>query len=425
MPILYIFMEIPTLSLPGSNETKNSNGSANRTSLQVRIDQHRRNTSGFYYVEMINSTDIIQGDFGLAHSEANHSREQSEQKERPNLDDELYSTQFTEMFMFGSARYLIVPCVWIVMGILGISTSFVLNPGATEAITQCCYLLSTTINLLSGWRICCDNWIKISIRNNCHNTSAKTEAGEMLQRIIIIGFLIFSLLYSGGIVGYLIHNLSTHSGIEILWVVLSCFSPFAFYMSNAFLVSLWLWICWLKNQVHCKLAESVTQQTIVDDTFYIDYFDNFRDMVVMSDLWNGNQITRVITCIPVAYLYVYLGLSLIANEDISSSRSTSGYALVFTGMFFYLEIWLSVASGGFVNDFAYRKAARNIIAIEYMPDPSMSKTEFDMYRVNTLQRMKFIGETYGIKFAGVTLSIQKAISVGSILITIMFLKYRA
>ena len=157
-----------------------------------------------------------------------------------NLDVKVELTsiiQFTEMFMFGSARYLIVPCVWIVMGILAISSTFVLNqPSPVSAtILQCCYLLSTIINLLSGWRICCDNWVKNAIRSNCHNTSAKTEASEMLQRFIIFGYLVLCFCYACISVCYFQFSV-TDKGIKILWVMISLISPLAFYMSNTFLV---------------------------------------------------------------------------------------------------------------------------------------------------------------------------------------------
>jgi hypothetical protein len=109
----------------------------------------------------------------------------------------------------------------------------------------------------------------------------------------------------------------------------------------------------------------------------------------------------------------------------------SSVSLIVVGLAFYLVIWLSIAAGGFVNDSGYYLCALAVSELVFTDDESQTaeknaydKEKFQRLRNEALNRMDVIRSTTGINFAGVLLSVQKSVAIGSLLLTLMGVAYR-
>jgi len=193
-----------------------------------------------------------------------------------------------------------------------------------------------------------------------------------------------------------------------------------------YIVSIWLWTCWVKLQVNKSLVESVSLQSISDGSFIDAFLDVYVSNSTTSGLWKINHIARVFTIVPyawliVSYMYMY-GIPSSTTPDLRSAAISSicfGYVL-------YGVVWLSIMAAGYVNDNGYFCCARAISVLKYQDNEDISAVDnlthrryFEGHRMNALLRMDVLRETSGFTFAGAAVFVQKSFAVGSVLVTIM------
>jgi hypothetical protein len=121
------------------------------------------------------------------------------------------------------------------------------------------------------------------------------------------------------------------------------------------------------------------------------------------------------------------------NSPLPSPRAlqVGAASLVVLGLAFYLVIWLSIAAGGYVNDSGYYLCALAVSELVFTDDEcqaaeknSYDKEKFEKLRNNALHRMDVIRSTTGINFAGMLLSVQKSVTIGSLLLALMGIAYK-
>ena len=191
-----------------------------------------------------------------------------------------------------------------------------------------------------------------------------------------------------------------------------------------YIVSIWMWTCWVKLQVNKSLVESVSLKSISDGSFIDAFLDVYVSNSATSGLWKINHIARVFTIVP----YAWLGMSqsyYLLNLDREEFKSVAIVNLCF-GYMLYGVVWLSIMGAGFVNDNGYFCCARAISALKYQDNEGMSAADnlthrryLEGHRMNALLRMDVLRETSGFTFAGAVVSVQKSFAVGSVLVTIM------
>jgi len=140
-------------------------------------------------------------------------------------------------------------------------------------------------------------------------------------------------------------------------------------------------------------------------------------------------VTKLQTLVPIAWIFVYLGyLFIFLSRDLEPSVYVrrAGETDLFLGFALYFGVWVSILGGGFVNDSAYTCSADAVSKLKYQSDGNMSVADnllhyryFEYHRMNVLMRLDVLRNTSGFKFFGSIVSVQKAIAVGSIIITIM------
>jgi hypothetical protein len=467
------------------NVNLNGNGNDNDNEDEVRI-------SHFSYVspaELDRSMDVESGALSVLDEESagDLGKLKIDDVGKPEVIHiaNISAIHFISAGLFGNGRYVVMPIIWASISIIStcwllylsikvyqnaeytkdggktssqMSVRFLADACASDVAMYIIITISTISNLKFGWKLFNEHWLKKILRCHCLTIQSRNEAAKALEKVTIITILfviLSSVLYVYSAVArrdpllieYTSKLLNVNSGIVIFFDILQNLTVMSFYLSTFFLIACWLWGCWIKHKVNLELINSICYKNLINDKFINKYYETFQALSLQSDEWRMNQLIRVLTCIPLAYLYVYVGLlisgissdSAVNEKDLftNSKQKVFSYVMLVIGLLFYSLVWLSVAYGGYVNDQAVRRASKNILQVKYKNKnknkneekykvldniDTRLKYEFDFTQIRILSIIKTIGETEGIKFIGVVLSIQNALSIGSILITIILLQ---
>jgi len=281
------------------------------------------------------------------------------------------------------------------------------------------------------------------IYGHCSNlsTDAKSQARNMLNRFLAAIAMFFLCVYGLYVYNRLnaeqsafqahVFNLSSTT-IPKIFIGLDIVALFVFCFSTFYIAMIWIWVCWLKDKVNRDLAASATVESVLDDSFIVAFIKTYKSNMRKSAYWSTNHIIRVITTAPYAWYLVSVGRFMHKQfAGVNDEVATGAIFLSIIGLAFYLITWVSIAAGGVVNDVGYTLSARGISELVYKDDYALTpeknqyeKDRFEKLRVDVLFRMQVMRSTTGIMFAGILLSVQKAVAVGSVLLTLMQISYK-
>jgi len=342
-----------------------------------------------------------------------------------------------ELFLFGNGSHKVVPLTWLVLitaVVLYLHIIYFKTVGLSNSrgyfivLLHDLYLVSMVANFSFSWKFLHARLnAERTIRENCNTAEARHTARQMLEKMTRGVYLLFVLFFgiymlSPGVFStatlYAVDSAAlglSSTDLPMAMLIFTLLAGYIFYNASFYVCIIWIWKCWLKHMVHVGMADSVSYASVLDDSFVEEFRKSYTLNSIQSNDWNVNHIIRVVTCIPVAYIIVANGAFL---------GGMKGKALVFMGFLFYGLVWFSVAAGGFVNDKGYMLCVEKVGSIAYQKDASLNEEEnlrasnmFRFRRMEVLMRMEIIKSTNGIKFAGILLTVQKAVAVGSILLT--------
>lgn len=356
---------------------------------------------------------------------------------------DLWAVHCLNLVIFGGGKYVAVIIFWIIISvcanILDFATAIVNVPNTTLGIiiVYVVYYFSCVFaalaNFYFGWRWLRHDNFEITIHENCNTVKARLECRRVFNKIaiIVVSFVIIyvtAFMYvtisqqmvtsgysdSGNFLTYA--WLEKHRTYAWIQIMLISFAGTLYFFTVFYLCGSWVWLCWLKVNVSKALAESVTCESIVDKTFMESFIGIYFSNTSISDRWNSNHIIRVVTCIISACYVTKIGFILLEG-----TLSTIGFFCISTGTLYFAVVWITIVAGGYVNDNSYRVCVTKIATLKYISTSENQQGEknFEECRLNILQRMAVISSISGIKFAGIHLTTQKAIAVGSVLFTLM------
>lgn len=390
------------------------------------------------------------------------------------------------LLIFGKGIYKSIPIFWsillwlvvIYLHVVYIMAS--INLPAAHYIYQICFLyflfaVGATANMHFIWHFIHSRFsIDRTILENCQTFEAQHAARKQLEWVTRVIFLIFALFYivycvtPGVFTSLKIQNSDRlalglqDDTLPYIMFIVTLVIGYVYYNSTFFVCSIWIWKCWLKNNVNASIAEKVTYESILDDSFIKEFESAYALNSYQSEMWRTNHAMRVLTTVPVAYLFM---------NDGFNTPGFFGNFLVLLGLSFYGLVWFSIAVGGYVNDNGIYMCQRELNRVNYKQDVALTDEQnlynkrmfkvrvcvcmcggacgerpvrlwlcvecfcgsicaictnsppafVQFYRMELLLRMESVRTTEGISFAGVLLSVQKAIAVGSLLITVMSL----
>jgi hypothetical protein len=165
-------------------------------------------------------------------------------------------------------------------------------------------------------------------------------------------------------------------------------------------------------------------ESICDESFIDAFLETYEANSKTSDVWKFDHIARVFVGVPYGLVLILFGKNIIGNE------TTFGFSAMVSGYVVYASIWFTIIGAGYVNDSGHNGCALAVAALKYQDSKDMSAADnlmrrryFEDHRVDVLRRMDAIANTSGLKFVGSVITVQKALAVGSVLITIMNLTF--
>jgi len=379
---------------------------------------------------------------------------------------------FLNMLLFGNGKYVSIPIIWLSTQFLVLVYRNVMYVGSQPycedfkgnnlshpntaysyfcgrmnayyfTATALLYFVGQSSSMSFGWKLSKMGYASNVINGHCSNlaTEAREQAIIMLNRIIagITAFLTF--VYVFYITRHLIPeqvsfqvtvlNLNSRA-IPTMFIILDIVTLFIFYISTFYIAAMWIWVCWIKSKVNQGLAESVSVDSILDDSFISTFITIYGSNMRKSAYWSVNHTIRVAVSVPYAWYLTSVGRYVYVQfKEVNDEVAQGALFLFVVGMSFYVLTWISIAAGGVVNDLGYTWSARKVSALFYVNNDSLpaeenqrNKARFEMLRVDALIRMDVVRSTTGIMFAGVILSVQKAVAIGSVLLTLMQVSYK-
>jgi len=138
-----------------------------------------------------------------------------------------------------------------------------------------------------------------------------------------------------------------------------------------------------------------------------------EEMQKISQLWHVNHLIRTISgLVLVSYMSVQFYQSLSIPGDF-----VDPLLFGFIAILYYAFIWITALSTGYVNDSFFEYLLEKLTKLyAYYPevDDCLDK------RINSvMERVKTLREISGVRFAGVSMSFEKAVSVGSIIASVI------
>jgi len=357
-----------------------------------------------------------------------------------------------DMVLFGGGIYPIVPIIWAVMSAFPFFFSLVVSRAAhsedvtpfqhdlavAEQLTDFLVFISTCLCLRFGYAMHRDNYIVHSIEENCMTGLAKEGSMKVfswLTTSFSCGFFVYFIFLA--VIGLSFTKpfdeissalIRAHMGtgwalafdVKVIWRYCSIY---IFFSLNAYLTLVWMWLCWVKFNVNISIVDSITQETIINESFIKVFCEHFFVMSKMCEYWSTSNISRFVVVVPVAWYYRFI------SEYLLDANATLGILLFILGYTLFLLVLFTVAFGGFVNDHVLKKCLMKISYMVYKSEPSLSVENNELRRIlfkscrfQVEQRIITIHSVFGLTLAGVPLSTGKAIALVSIILAITRIK---
>jgi hypothetical protein len=265
----------------------------------------------------------------LARQDANAGDTDMEEDRQASSD--MCVINFYNLVFFGSGTRLWIPIVWVVIATivalyqhiywrsfcqpdLPAIICTVRPPYLYLVLLYEVSLAGTIASLYFGWGMVRSNYIENLIRENCFTAEARHESRRMLSRISAGTMIAVTLVYVVELVemSKLLVSKEAHTVasfllkvprvVPIISDIFLISSNFMFGCVTLYIVSIWMWTCWVKLQVNKSLVESVSLKSISDGSFIDAFLDVYVSNSATSGLWKINHIARVFTIVPYAWL---------------------------------------------------------------------------------------------------------------------------
>jgi len=151
----------------------------------------------------------------------------------------------------------------------------------------------------------------------------------------------------------------------------------------------------------------------------LQLFTFLHEMHTLSNEWLWNHLIRAITGLIIAgYLLITFYVTIIEKTSLFESV-TYGYIVIV----YYIMIWVTAVVAGVANDTFFKHVLRKYsILYAKLGTPNSA---VDRQLTQTMTKLLAIRGLDGVHFAGLVMSVEKALSIGSIIASVAFFSMRA
>jgi hypothetical protein len=189
-------------------------------------------------------------------------------------------------------------------------------------------------------------------------------------------------------------------------MVMMAADTYFFFVATApllYLCMLWLWINTTFYKISAHVADSLTLDMVRANALDKSLHELLEKMESVSDQWALNHTLRLIPTVTSASVSLFVWHH-------SERRNHFSWPL-FYGSLLYLIVWITALAPGFVTDELFRKIQRKLFQLsQHAPHDAIHDVTAAMQRVEIARRSNL-----GLHFIGVSMTLQKGLSVGSIL----------
>jgi hypothetical protein len=211
-----------------------------------------------------------------------------------------------------------------------------------------------------------------------------------------------------------------------------------------YLCVLWLWINWVIHTAAEDIAEHiVTCENVQSNQASVVLIDLLLQMKTVSQYWSANHAARLVCTLLWATSEV---LIFITSFDSSLTRGWFQWSYA-AGL--YLVVWFTAVAPGYVSDRLYYTVHQKLACVAHETEPQGSSSDdtagsgiclVSRQRLLTasneglcgnatllMQRMQILRSSsrMGMFFAGVPMTMQKAVSVGSLIMYLVITAVRS
>lgn len=160
----------------------------------------------------------------------------------------------------------------------------------------------------------------------------------------------------------------------------------------------------------CPVIYIYDQQRVEKKIFF--FLEELREL---ADYWQMNHLIRIGTGI-IIVSNMAVGFYIAALMDINSFRAAMCLSVV---IIYYMLIWCTALSAGYINDFVFGESINKLARL--YSELRIVDESIDRQIGQTMNKLSSLNGNDGVHFAGVTITMDIAISVGSILASFLSL----
>jgi len=217
---------------------------------------------------------------------------------------EFWVTHWLNSFCFGSGTRKWVPLMWQLSCLVAVIYNFILLMYGERNLIGVVLFSIVFANLASslyfGWHMARTGYVEDVIRLSCHTANTEICCRKVLGRFVGGAMIIVLTCYSLFIIGSTgifmqllqIHSLTLNISISVaaIFETNGWICTFIFFISTFYLIAIWIWTCWLKHQVSCAVADSVSLESVSNGSFMERFLDASQWNSMISDTWKVKHI---------------------------------------------------------------------------------------------------------------------------------------
>jgi hypothetical protein len=176
------------------------------------------------------------------------------------------------------------------------------------------------------------------------------------------------------------------------------------YTINYYLCGLWVWVMYILYDVfRTELKPKITVETF--KTFSALFLEYNTQLETHSKYWRYNHMFRTITGVVIVLASIYFAYLFIQYPMFCASNTT----FIIT---YYGSIWLTYLGAGYINQYIRSKTLGGLSQLQANDDEKIEqKLHYEMTRLGNAFR--------GMYVSGLRMTTERAISFGTIVITIL------
>jgi hypothetical protein len=317
-----------------------------------------------------------------------------------------WQVRFMDLVLFGGGRFWIVPLVYSAGSC--VSTLLLVGGDQKYILSNVTWSAEICVNAYFGYHYCRARRVSKLISEMADQHGISRENSSAMLRRCCCASTILGIAYTA----FDILLVEKYEDWSLWHQILDGLGSAAGFFPVFHLCSWWLWTNWVfwcagKNTAHLLTVQRVASRQASESIFCL--LDSMREI---SQIWSVNHGIRALTTMLLGVAWLKLAAS--ENGDLMMYDYSTAMAL-------FVVVWITAMIPGYVTTSFNGMVLRTLTKIASGDDPSFrGQTDLENQTANLdsptslMQRISAAASVTGMHFAGVPMTVQKAVSVGSV-----------